>query len=802
MEPLKKVLSSRKTTDNIKEDNSALSKRKAVINWSLFVTTFIVAIYFLILPDSSLTTNSYRVGEIAHENIKSDDDYLIVDQKATELLKKEAEAAVPPVYDRDTSFSNILEKIQKLFVLTSNNLGPGNQAETLTQKISTELNIVLDQQLVKILMNEPTRKPLEPKVISIVRKFIENRLVTISSSPIPANLNSGIEIRELDVANEPPIFYRDLEKIDTISEARNVLKATLFNELRKSKELTETISDNQLALIAQQFSNILEGNLSLNRSITELLRQQARNNVTDVEVPLKKGETIVRDGDKITTEQALLINGIRQAKNDNTVITFVIGKLLFIVLSIIIILIFFKGLFKKFQPTLKDYYLMASFLILTIVAAKILLFIIERIAISFPQIPMNMFFYVIPFAAGAMVIRMVLSAEAVAVFSLALMSCVTALFDFNPYIGSFALLSSLFGVFKMDKCQSRGDLVKASVWVCLFNLVVVATYEVFLNDKVFSFEHLPALSLITMAGIPLLFLILSMTIPLVERFDYLTDMKLLELASFNHPLLNRLALKAPGTYHHSRVVSQLVETAAKDIDANPLLCMVMALYHDIGKTNAPQYFVENQDAETRNIHDKLKPSMSKMIIISHIKDGLEMAKRSNLPQEIINGISEHHGTSVIAYFYKKAKDQEDPDLEAIDEDEYRYPGPKPQSSETALLLLADSVEATTKSLPDPTPEKIKGVIQKTFNRYFTDGQLDQSDLTLKDLNVIAKSFHRTLTSVYKPRVEYPSATPSKKDQNKAKKQDASRNQQSSKDAKNKNKGSEKEDGEDLKRLRV
>jgi putative nucleotidyltransferase with HDIG domain len=240
--------------------------------------------------------------------------------------------------------------------------------------------------------------------------------------------------------------------------------------------------------------------------------------------------------------------------------------------------------------------------------------------------------------------------------------------------------------------------------------------------------------------------------PLFEiSFDYMTDIKLLELSNLDRPILRRLMIEAPGTYHHSVIIGTMVEAAASEINANPLLAKVCGYYHDIGKINKPLYFIENQQNE-KNKHDKLAPSMSRHILISHVKDGVEIGKENKLGQVILDTIKQHHGTSIISYFYEKAKKLHG--AEAVKDNDYRYPGPKPQTREAALVLLADVVEASSRTLDNPTPSRIQGHVQGLIYKIFTEGQLDDCELTLKDLHAIAKSFIKILNGIHHHRIEY------------------------------------------------
>ena len=235
-------------------------------------------------------------------------------------------------------------------------------------------------------------------------------------------------------------------------------------------------------------------------------------------------------------------------------------------------------------------------------------------------------------------------------------------------------------------------------------------------------------------------------------FGELTNFTLLELSDSSHPLLKRMVIEAPGSYHHSLIVSNLAEAGADAIGANSLLTRVGAYYHDIGKMVKPEYFTENQLA-MGNKHDDLEPSMSRLVILNHVKEGVELAKKHKLNQKIIDFIPEHHGTSLIYYFYQRAL--EEGDEEQIGEENYRYPGPKPQSKETAIVLLADSSEGATRSLDEHTHQKISDVVRKVINNKFIDGQLDECNLTLREIDTIANAFVRVLSAMYHNRVKYP-----------------------------------------------
>ncbi|HEY8497653.1 MAG TPA: HDIG domain-containing metalloprotein, partial [Limnochordales bacterium] len=242
-------------------------------------------------------------------------------------------------------------------------------------------------------------------------------------------------------------------------------------------------------------------------------------------------------------------------------------------------------------------------------------------------------------------------------------------------------------------------------------------------------------------------------LPFVESlFGVVSSVRLMELCNPNQPLLRRLLLEAPGTYHHSLMVGNLAETAAEAVGADPVLCRAGALYHDVGKVRRPYFFVENQFGDA-NPHDRLNPSLSTLIIMSHVKDGIDLARQARLPEAIVEFIRTHHGTDLVRYFYMKALNAEGPDK--VKEEDFRYPGPKPRTKETAIVMLADSVEASARALGRASPGRVEGLVRRVIRERLLDGQLDESTLTLQELNAIANAFSRVLTGVYHARIEYP-----------------------------------------------
>lgn len=314
------------------------------------------------------------------------------------------------------------------------------------------------------------------------------------------------------------------------------------------------------------------------------------------------------------------------------------------------------------------------------------------------------------------------------------------------------LLGSLTGCFAAHGIRKRIHFLKVCISIGAVNAGAMMGFAFFQG---WSFPEAWAVTPLGMANG---FLVTALSFFLVPIFEYLfnltTDITLLELSDLNHPLLKRMVIEAPGTYHHSLVVSTLAERACETIGANALLARVGCYFHDIGKIARSEYFTENQTPQSCTKHEKLTPSMSCLLIMNHVKDGIELAKKYKLKDVIIRFIPEHQGKGVIYYFYKKALDQAAPG-ESVKADDFRYPGPKPQSRETAVALLSDSTEAASRSLKEITPDAIRALVRKIINEKFIDGQLDECDLTLKDLHKIQESFVHNLMAIFHTRVSYP-----------------------------------------------
>lgn len=427
----------------------------------------------------------------------------------------------------------------------------------------------------------------------------------------------------------------------------------------------------------------------------------------------------------------------------------------FLLISIILFL-FYKDI-KRYKPVYqknhKMLFLLGILITTTLLFSRFFAYLNEALqrGLNLPDGSSYLFGIPIPF--GAMLVTLIFDFHTAIIFSF-VVSLIIGIWVNEPLYMLYGLIGSLTAAFCAINCKKRSSLIKGGFYVSAVNIITVVIIHL-IKEDFFSPSAFPAIFFAASSGIIAAAIVLII-LPLIEYiFGVTTDISLVELLDLEHPLMHNLMINAPGTYHHSVIVANLAGSAAEAVGANPLLARVSAHYHDIGKIKMPEYFVENQTG-TISKHEKLTPHMSSMIITSHVKEGIELAKQHKLPSVVIDILRQHHGTTSIAYFYQKAKEQAT-DLPPMPED-YRYHGPKPQTRVAALVMMADAVEAASRSLIDPTPARISALVEKIINNIFLDGQIDECELTLKDLSEIKKRFTHILTIIFHKRIAYPEST--------------------------------------------
>ncbi|HAK89286.1 MAG: hypothetical protein A2077_06470 [Nitrospirae bacterium GWC2_46_6] len=424
----------------------------------------------------------------------------------------------------------------------------------------------------------------------------------------------------------------------------------------------------------------------------------------------------------------------------------------FLVASIIL-LIFYKDI-RRYNPGyLRDYKMLLLLGILvtgTLLTGRVFAYILSGLSrgLDFPD-GISVIFG-IPIPIGAMLVTLIFDFHTAIIFSFAI-SLLTGIWLNNPFYPVYAFIGSLTAAFGVLRCRKRSALLKGGLYVSAVN-VVTSGIILLLSGALFSNAAPPSFLFAAVSGL-MVSAMISLVLPVIEyAFGITTDISLVELLDLDQPLMHNLMIAAPGTYHHSVIVGNLAEAAAEAVGANPLLARVTAYYHDIGKIKMPEYFVENQ-ASTVSKHEKLAPHMSSMILTSHVKEGIELARHYKLPRLVTDIIQQHHGTSLITFFYQKAIEQQTGDM--VLQGNYRYPGPRPQTRVAAIVMMADAVEAASRALTEPTPARISALVDRIINNIFLDGQIDDCELTLKDISEVKKRFTYILTSIFHKRIEYP-----------------------------------------------
>ena len=441
-------------------------------------------------------------------------------------------------------------------------------------------------------------------------------------------------------------------------------------------------------------------------------------------------------------------------------LSIILGRVIIVFLTLVIMQNYATKSMLRYRPTDKELVLLHSILIGSIFVlwfGKILTLALSDYLVqfdSFKSLSPQALHFAIPFACGGVLISAVRGLN----FGLVLSICFGVLVGFylpnDVLIIPYVLVTTLIACLSLEELRSRVSYLKAALEIGVIAIPFSLIALVFAQD-------VSAIDIVFRIFMPLIGGLLAVTIaasftPLLEYLGgYVTDLRLIEMSTLDHPLLKDLSIQAPGTWNHSMVLGMMVEAAADAVNANPVLSRVGAYFHDIGKAKKPLYFVENQK-NGENRHDRLSPSMSALIIRSHVKDGVEMAREHRIPEDIIDLIQQHHGTSTIEYFYKKAcKDaEESEETVEVDKSLYTYPGPKPQTREAGILMLADVIESSSRTLPDLSLDRIQKHIQTMINRIFASGQLDECDLTLRDLHKIARCFTRVLNGIHHQRVAY------------------------------------------------
>ncbi|NLV89312.1 MAG: HDIG domain-containing protein [Tissierellia bacterium] len=657
----------------------------------LLLVIFTATLFFITIYKVEQDKLDLKLGDIAPIDIRATKD--LEDIHTTERLKKEAAEKVEPRYRIHPSVQMGMKNQIKDFLDTTRDIKAIENLSTSKKAEqlmeSQSLGLTDNEILMAVRMDYKTLNNLENNLFDLINQIMGNG------------------IRETEIEYE-----------------KNNLKST-FESLEMSDQ------EKQLGLA------LMLATIKPNEFIDVAETQRKQNEEVDkIEtVILKENEIIAPQGSTIGERELDLIRESGLLKEDNKI---PVVTILGIVILISLILLIIIGYIYYYN---KEILYNNRLLIVLIITLAVILISKELYNIS----P-----YIMPIGTAALLISILIDPRLGFVINIFLSFYLGFLLKLDGSLSTMYIVSGSIASLLAIKQDQRYNILISGFIIGIVNILSLTSYGLALN--VAGIESFSQAGYSFLNGIISAILALG-SLPLWENvFSVLTTIKLLELSNPNQPLLKKLLLEAPGTYHHSILVGNLAESAAESVSANPLLARVGAYYHDIGKTVRPFYFAENQFG-MENPHDKLQPMQSTSIITSHTTDGVALGKEEKLPEEILDIIEQHHGDTIVAYFYHKAK-EENKDIE-ISIDEFRYKGRKPQTKEAAIVMLADSSEAAVRSMKDINKEKIEDMVRKVVKGKVKDGQLDECDITLKEIEVIINSFVKVLTGIYHDRIEYP-----------------------------------------------
>ena len=743
---------------------------------------------FLLTPQIYFTNPDYKVGSIATADIRADRDFLVEDRNATEQKRMEALKGAMVIYDYDSdiasqlaaNLNNAFSAMEKAYpdkdIDVTSRAGRGELSMQTRKDFERALGITLTDDEFNILRKYRFSSDMRGKISKLIIAFYDIGLITNVTFP-KHDMERGIIIRDVRTQNETNVLLSEAGKKKDKS-----LKLLTFLHLRKEKgeegfleasgekepiwhlEDTKTILLKRAKIILGRdheeikrvvlslTKKLIQPNLTFNKDATEKRKQITMASVKHVYFQVQKNEMIVREGEKISRTDLDKLEAFYKIEGEKRLSSVSIFFGIFFTSIFLTVILFYlaRNWLKKINVAIL---FLSATTILQILLVRAGIFISEAINRAFPFLPTEACFFVIPFAVGAMLVGIFINRSIAFIFSTFLSFLITFLFDGKMSMFLFSFFGSVTASYYLASYRQRSAFFRTGLFLGTINGMSVVFLSL-LSGSIASVDTIIKLFMGIQGGIIAGIIVAGIT-PLFEAlFSYTTDIKLLELANLNQPIFQRMIMEAPGTYHHSIIVASMVEAAADTIRANSLLTKVSALYHDIGKMKKPRYFIENQQSG-ENKHEKLSPKMSSLVIISHVKDGCELANKSKLAPEIIDIIKQHHGTSLVNYFYDKAKKDRDPSIRSLSESDFCYPGPKPQTKEAGLVLLGDVVEASSRTLSDPTPSRINHLVRERIEEVLTNGQLDECDLTLRDLNKIAETFMRILGGIFHHRIDYP-----------------------------------------------
>jgi putative nucleotidyltransferase with HDIG domain len=717
-------------------------------------TRFCIGFGFLVLVTapllfsnySSAFSADYREGEVVRGSVVAHADMTGIDIAETEKRRHSARQATRPIFNFDSTRG---DSSARSFRAAWNDLKhqveskkPGN---TLTW--SGEGGAGVARAIIAHNFNDDDQDRLATLIREVGDKYIYDDTEA-------DRLNQEIVLVDVRNPSGQMIMPAPRTRMLSLSSARQELELKL-------RDLPGWSQEQKSALVAAILP-LIRPNVVLDQTATATSREAEANKIPPVTVSLKRNQVIAREGDTVTPGMLAQFAALKSTGHAGRPWRNLIGLL------VIVFAVYWSvWKFTEHRSTAaalslsktRAFALVGSAIVVETVLMRIGFALSDSVANSMKTAPFNdptLWNFAIPFAAASLLVVMLVDTQLAF-----LTGIVTALFagmlaPTGIQDALYAMISCAAAVYGIGRYRERQSVTLAGLFVGAVNALMALALIAY-AEQPFTLNTILLAMGCAFAGGLLTAIFAAGGLPINESlFGILTDVKLLELSNADLPVLGQLALRAPGTNQHSHAVGQLAEDACRAVEANPLLARIGALYHDIGKVAAPEYFVENQQGD--NPHDHMRPSQSARIITSHVTYGMKLAKEIGLPKKIADFIPQHHGTRTLHFFLRKAQSQLKPG-EAIDEKDFRYPGPKPQFKEAAIMMLADSCEAAARSLARPDPENIRAIVVKIVDAIISDGQLDECDLTLQELTTIREAIISALTAIYHARIDYPGFNP-------------------------------------------
>lgn len=681
-------------------------------------------------------------GDIANTEIRAVVDFSYVDQRATESLKEQSASKVQPLYYLEPGIKeDAVSKIDSLF----NAIKEGGDATLVKQKCDW-----LDDDItIKHLLKSNNPEQVKENTLKVCTDILDRGIITTSTNI--RVISGGKDIISLRDPVQQSLKEISIEKFIVQDE----LDAVLDGKLKIMHPFDRPMRQSMKSVL----SRVMRPNIIYDSQ--EVMRQKdsARESVSAVHKSIRRGQTLIRQGDPFTETHKIIFEA--QAKQISKSLPREkqwwnsAGTALLVFILYFILVTYLQYHQPEIFSCNKRLLLLAVIVVSTLLFARLLLYAPAGVYKLGWQ-AFWQYFIIIPIS--AMLIALLMDKELAIIVSMIMSIIVTVLMERHLPYSVIILFGCITAIQSTTGVLHRWEFIKAGISIGIAQVLAIVMVSILnlYSPEYFSWKTTGFYALGGMLSGLACALLVIIFLPLLEQmFNITTDIRLLELSDLNHPLLKMMITEAPGTYHHSIVVSNMAESAADAIGANSLLAKVGGYYHDIGKVTKPEYFVENAWFEEKSKHDKLFPTMSNLVITAHVKDGMQLAKKYRLPSIVADIIAEHHGTSLVYYFFKQAEKISEKEGNEISEEDFRYPGPKPRSKESGIILMADAVEAASKTLIKPTPNKIEELVKEILNDKINDGQLDECGLTLKELSIIRDKFTHILTGILHKRVEYP-----------------------------------------------